>query len=394
MRTSERLEALGAGVFARMDRRKQAYAASAASVGQPLIDLSLGSTDLQPPKAVLDVFAGALADPASAAYCLQAGTLPFREAVAAWVQRRFGVSVDPRSEVLLLVGSQEGTAHLPLALLNAGEGALVLDPCYPSHAGGVLLAGGRLRRLRLRADQGWQPHWDQLSDGDWEQLRLLVFGFPHNPTATVGGQEWLEEALARTRRHGLVLAHDNPYVDLALDGEAPALLRCPQWREGGIEFFSLSKAWCLGGFRLAFAVGAAPLIEALARVKAVIDFNQSLALQAGAAAALRDWPDWSQRLLPVYRARREAMGNALGRAGWNVPPPGMALYHWLPLPPALQGLGSEEACSQLLQRSGVALTPGVGFGPGGEGWLRLALVREEPVLLEAARRLAAAVTGC
>jgi aspartate/methionine/tyrosine aminotransferase len=394
MRTSERLEALGAGVFARMDRRKQAYAASAASVGQPLIDLSLGSTDLQPPKAVLDVFAGALADPASAAYCLQAGTLPFREAVAAWVQRRFGVSVDPRSEVLLLVGSQEGTAHLPLALLNAGEGALVLDPCYPSHAGGVLLAGGRLRRLRLRADQGWQPHWDQLSDGDWEQLRLLVFGFPHNPTATVGGQEWLVEALARTRRHGLVLAHDNPYVDLALDGEAPALLRCPQWREGGIEFFSLSKAWCLGGFRLAFAVGAAPLIEALARVKAVIDFNQSLALQAGAAAALRDWPDWSQRLLPVYRARREAMGNALGRAGWNVPPPGMALYHWLPLPPALQGLGSEEACSQLLQRSGVALTPGVGFGPGGEGWLRLALVREEPVLLEAARRLAAAVTGC
>jgi aspartate/methionine/tyrosine aminotransferase len=394
MRTSERLEALGAGVFARMDRRKQAYAASAASVGQPLIDLSLGSTDLQPPKAVLDVFAGALADPASAAYCLQAGTLPFREAVAAWVQRRFGVSVDPRSEVLLLVGSQEGTAHLPLALLNAGEGALVLDPCYPSHAGGVLLAGGRLRRLRLRADQGWQPHWDQLSDGDWEQLRLLVFGFPHNPTATVGGQEWLEEALARTRRHGLVLAHDNPYVDLALDGEAPALLRCPQWREGGIEFFSLSKAWCLGGFRLAFAVGAAPLIEALARVKAVIDFNQSLALQAGAAAALRDWPDWSQRLLPVYRARREAMGNALGRAGWNVPPPGMALYHWLPLPPALQGLGSEEACSQLLQRSGVALTPGVGFGPGGEGWLRLALVREEPVLLEAARRLADAVTGC
>jgi aspartate/methionine/tyrosine aminotransferase len=394
MRTSERLEALGAGVFARMDRRKQAYAASTASVGQPLIDLSLGSTDLQPPKAVLDVFAGALADPASAAYCLQAGTLPFREAVAAWVQRRFGVSVDPRSEVLLLVGSQEGTAHLPLALLNAGEGALVLDPCYPSHAGGVLLAGGRLRRLRLRADQGWQPHWDQLSDGDWEQLRLLVFGFPHNPTATVGGQEWLEEALARTRRHGLVLAHDNPYVDLALDGEAPALLRCPQWREGGIEFFSLSKAWCLGGFRLAFAVGAAPLIEALARVKAVIDFNQSLALQAGAAAALRDWPDWSQRLLPVYRARREAMGNALGRAGWNVPPPGMALYHWLPLPPALQGLGSEEACSQLLQRSGVALTPGVGFGPGGEGWLRLALVREEPVLLEAARRLADAVTGC
>lgn len=393
MRTSERLEALGAGVFARMDRRKQAYAASAGAAECPLIDLSLGSTDLQPPPAVLEVFAGALREPASAAYCLQAGTLPFREAVAGWVERRFGVSVDPHREVLLLVGSQEGTAHLPLALLNPGDGALVLDPCYPSHVGGVLLAGGRLQRLRLQAEHGWQPDWQQLSEGDWAQLRLLVFGFPHNPTATVGTQACLEEALALTRRHGLVLAHDNPYVDLTLEGEAPALLRCPRWREGGIEFFSLSKAWCLGGFRLAFAVGAAPLIEALARVKAVVDFNQSLALQAGAVAALRDWPDWPQQLLPTYRARREAMGAALGQAGWTVPLPGMALYHWLPLPPALQAMGSEEACSQLLERTGVALTPGIGFGQAGEGWLRLALVRQEPVLREAARRLAA-VTGC
>jgi aspartate/methionine/tyrosine aminotransferase len=390
MRISERLEALGAGVFARMDQRKQVYSASADALERPLIDLSLGSTDLQPPPAVLEVFAQALGDPASAAYCLQAGTLPFRESVAAWVQRRFGVEVDPQREVLLLVGSQEGTAHLPLALLNPGDGALVLDPCYPSHAGGVLLAGGELRRLRLRAEQGWQPDWQQLSDAEWAQLRLLVFGFPHNPTGTLGAQACLEEALAMTRRHGLVLAHDNPYVDLALDGEAPALLRCPRWREGGIEFFSLSKAWCLGGFRLAFAVGASPLIDALARVKAVVDFNQSLALQAGASVALRDWPDWPQRLLPTYRARRELMGMALERAGWTVPPPGMALYHWLPLPSPLQAMGSEEACSQLLQCSGVALTPGVGFGQGGEGWLRLALVREESVLLEAARRLAVA----
>jgi len=393
MRTSDRLEALGSGVFSRMDRRKQAYAASVAAIERPLIDLSLGSTDLQPPPAVLDVVAGALHEPASAAYCLQAGTLPFREAVAAWVLRRFGVSVDPRREVLLLVGSQEGTAHLPLALLNPGDGALVLDPSYPSHGGGVLLAGGRVRRLGLSADQGWLPCWGQLGPSDWEQLRLLVLGFPHNPTATVGNQECLEEAFTCARRHGLVLAHDNPYVDLALDGEAPALLRSPHWREGGIEFFSLSKAWCLGGFRLGFAVGAAPLVEALARVKGVIDFNQSLALQAGAAAALCDWPDWAQQLLPIYRARREVMGEALVQAGWQVPQPGMALYHWLPLPPAFQGLGSEEACAALLQRSGVALTPGVGFGPGGEGWLRLALVREEWVLRDAARRLAEAATG-
>jgi aspartate/methionine/tyrosine aminotransferase len=218
-----------------------------------------------------------------------------------------------------------------------------------------------------------------------------VLGFPHNPTATVGQQQWLEEALALAKTSGAVLAHDNPYVDLALEGQAPALLCCEGWREAGIEFFSFSKGWCLGGFRLAFAVGAAPLIEALAQVKAVVDFNQSLALQAGAITALQEFADWPAQLLPIYRARRDAMATALRAQGWQVPDASMALYHWLPLPEALLGLGSEAACAELLERSGVALTPGVGFGPGGEGWLRLALVAEAAVLQEGAARLGAAL---
>jgi aspartate/methionine/tyrosine aminotransferase len=164
--------------------------------------------------------------------------------------------VDPDREVLLLVGSQEGTAHLPLAVLNPGDAGLILDPSYPSHQGGLLLADARIERLALEADQGWRPRWDQLSDQGWrprwdqlspsvwDELRLMVMGFPHNPTAQVGEQIWLDEAMDRARRHDLVLAHDNPYLDLALDGEAPALLRTAGWRERGIEFFSLSKGWC------------------------------------------------------------------------------------------------------------------------------------------------------
>ena len=392
MLISERLKRLGSGVFARMDQRKRSYAARATAAQlHPLLDLSLGSTDLQPPPEVLAAMAAQLTQPASAGYCLQAGTLPFREAAAAWVQQRFGVQVDPLQEVLLLVGSQEGTAHLPLALLNPGDRALLLDPCYPSHRGGVVLAGGEPLLLPLQLEDGWRPCFERLPCSEQQQLKLLMLGYPHNPTATTGNQGWLDEGLALAKREGAVLAHDNPYVDLALEGEAPALLRSSGWRENGIEFFSFSKGWCLGGFRLGFAVGAAALIEALAQVKAVVDFNQSLALQAGAKIALTQLPHWPQQLKPIYKQRRDAMAAALKAGGWIVPPSSMALYLWMPLPPRLLALGSEAACSWLLERSGVALTPGIGFGAGGEGWLRLALVAEIDQLQQAAKRLNAAL---
>ena len=214
-----------------------------------------------------------------------------------------------------------------------------------------------------------------------------MLGYPHNPTATTGSQVWLEQAMAIAKRSDAVLAHDNPYVDLALEGQAPALLHCEGWRERGIEFFSFSKGWCLAGFRLAFAVGAPALIEALARVKGVVDFNQSLALQAGAIAALQEFPDWPRQLCDRYRQRRDFMAQRLTAAGWTVPNSAMALYQWLPIPEPLGDLGSEAAAHWLLQNSGVALTPGVGFGPSGEGWLRLALVADEPVLEQASARL-------
>lgn len=391
---SDRLAALGSGVFARNDARKLAYRAACAGGGAraglpPLLDLSLGSTDLQPPAAAIAAIAAQLAEPASASYCLHGGTLPLREAVAAWAERRFGTAVDPELEVLLLVGSQEGTAHLPLAVLNPGDRALLLDPYYPSHLGGLHLASAQPCFLRLDPERGYAPPFERLSDGDWDALRLMVLGFPHNPTATTGQQAWLEAAAERAVRHGVVLAHDNPYVDLALDGQAPALLRSPLWRRCGIEFFSFSKGWCLGGYRLAFAIGAAPLIAALRQVKGVVDFNQSLALQAGAMAALQQTPDWAQTLLPVYRQRRDRMAAALNAAGWPVRLPSMALYLWLALPEvaAARGLDSEAFCARLLDATGVCLTPGNGFGAGGEGYARLALVHPSEQLEAGAARI-------
>jgi aspartate/methionine/tyrosine aminotransferase len=389
---SDRVAALGSGVFARNDQRKQAYRLAAAASGQPpLLDLSLGSTDLQPPEAAIQAIRDQLGRPESAAYCLHGATLPFREAVAAWAGRRFGVSVDPEREVLLLVGSQEGTAHLPLAVLNPGDPALLLDPYYPSHLGGLRLASAEPHFLKLDPAQGFAPRFDQLSTSAWDALKLMVLGFPHNPTATTGQQDWVDEAAERAVRHGVVFAHDNPYVDLALEGDAPALLRSPLWRQCGIEFFSFSKGWCLGGYRIAFAIGAEPLITALRQLKGVVDFNQSTALQAGAIAALEQAGDWPERIKPIYRERRDRMAAVLQQAGWPVRIPSMALYLWLKLPERARaaGLDSEPFCAQLLEASGVCLTPGNGFGPGGEGFARLALVHPIEQLEAGAQRMVA-----
>ncbi len=392
MPISDRVADLGSGVFARNDQRKQIYLQRQSQEGSdlpPLLDLSLGSTDLSPPPVALAAMQAAIDAPASSSYCLHGATLPFRRAVADWARRRFDQEVDPEREVLLLVGSQEGTAHLPLAVLNPGDHALLLDPFYPSHLGGLKLASAEPLFLRLSAAKGFRPDFNAISERQWRQLKLMVLGFPHNPTATTGEQAWLDAAVAKALEHDIVLAHDNPYVDLALEGEAPALLRHPRWRECGIEFFSLSKGWCLGGYRIAFAIGAEWLISALRQLKGVVDFNQSLALQAGAIAALETATEWPERIREVYRLRRDRMAAALEAEGWPVQRPSMALYLWLALPPVAVACGydGERFCAELLAATGVCLTPGQGFGSAGEGWVRLALVHPIDELEAGARRI-------
>ena len=390
MPTSKRLSALGSGVFARSDAAKQTYRERTSQRGGPaLVDLSIGSSDLAPPKEVLQSIATAVLQPSSTSYCLQAGVKPFHRAVADWCRQRFGVVVDTDREVQLLVGSQEGTAHLPLAVLDHGDAALHLDPCYPSHSGGLHLAGAAVQKLPLSQEHNWRPDLQSIRASQWDQLKLFVLGYPHNPTARVGDQEDLNRIMGLGTRHQLVIAHDNPYVDLALDGVAPTLLQASGWRDWGIEFFSLSKGWCLGGLRLGFAVGAAPLIAALRQTKAVIDFNQSLALQQGGIQALQEFAHWPAQLHPIFRERRDRVVHLLSNRGWNVAIPDMAMYLWMPLPAAAlaRGWSDEQTASELLQRSGVALTPGSGFGTAGRDWLRMALVRPVEELELAAQRL-------
>ena len=384
MRLANRLDKLQSNVFSLMDEAK----ARARAAGRPVIDMSLGSSDIAPPKAAIERIRGALDDTTSHGYLLFQGTRSFRETCAEWYLGRFGLAVDPQTEILPLIGSQEGTAHIPLAVLNPGDIALLLDPGYPSHAGGVYLAGGQIYPLALSAEHGFLPQLEAIPEAVLAQSRLLVLSYPHNPTAATATLEFFERAVRFCRTHDIILVHDFPYSDFVLEGEQPpSILQADRDRSVAIEFFSLSKSYHMGGFRVGFAIGNRELIAALRQVKANIDFNQYRGILDGAEAALRTPPAYIDAALAVFRSRRDRAVAALARAGWPVPVPKATMYLWAPLPAPWSD--SVQFCTELVEATGVALAPGSGFGNSGEGYVRFALVHSEEVIEAAIEKIAA-----
>ncbi len=381
--TATRLTHLQANVFADMDQAK----AQARAAGKPLIDLSLGSSDLPVDPLMTQAMATALTDPSTHGYLLFHGTQPFRQAAAAWYQRKFGLEIDPETEVLPLIGSQEGTAHLPLAVLNPGDYALLLNPGYPSHSGGVHLAGGRIFTLDLRAENQFLPDFAEIPPQVLAQAKLLVLSYPHNPTTATAPLEFFHTAVQFCQNHNIVLVHDFPYVDLAFtDCAPPSILQADPNKTVSIEFFSLSKSFNMGGFRVGFALGNPSLIKALRQVKAVVDFNQYLGILQGAALGLEQGESIPQKTAAIFRARRDAFVKTLNHLGWEVPTPAATMYVWAKLPEPW-GLNSMGFCQALVQETGVAASPGAGFGSAGEGYVRFALVRDPDTLALAATRV-------
>ncbi|TVQ06046.1 MAG: LL-diaminopimelate aminotransferase [Leptolyngbya sp. DLM2.Bin27] len=376
MQIAQRMRPLQANVFADMDRAK----AAARAAGKSIVDLSLGSSDLPTPPHVLAAIAAALPDPSTHGYCLFSGTQGLREAAARWYTDKFGGAVDPETEVLLLIGSQEGTAHLPLAILNPGDFALLMDPGYPSHAGGVYLANGQIYPMPLHAEDGFLPRFADIPAAVLEQSRLMVLSYPHNPTTATASLEFWQTAVAFCRRHNLVLAHDFPYADLTFTGQpAISALQADPQKTCTVEFFSMSKSYNMGGFRVGYAIGNAEIIAALRQVKANVDFNQYPGIQRGAIAALTGPQDTVHHVIDTFRQRRDAAVQALHRIGWTVPVPAATMYIWAQLPEPWSGR-SKEFCLDLVKETGVALAPGIGFGKAGEGYVRLALVHPPEVL--------------
>ncbi len=380
---AQRMQPLQTNVFADMDRAK----AKARAAGQTIIDLSLGSSDLPVAPHILEAIAAALPDTSTHGYCLFSGTQALRHAAAQWYTDKFGVPVDPETEVLLLIGSQEGTAHLPLALLNPGDYALLMDPGYPSHAGGVYLASANIHPMPLRAENQFLPRFEDIPPDVLAQARLMVLSYPHNPTAATADLEFWQRAVAFCQQHRIVLAHDFPYADLTFTGQpAVSVLQADRDKTVSIEFFSMSKSYGMGGFRLGYAIGNAQLIQALRQIKANVDFNQYPGIQRGAIAALTGPQDTVHHMIDTFRQRRDAAIAALHRQGWEVTPPEATMYLWLKLPQPWAER-SIDFCIKLVESTGVALAPGVGFGQAGEGYVRMALVHPPEVLTEAIDRM-------
>ncbi|MEM6715910.1 MAG: LL-diaminopimelate aminotransferase [Cyanobacteria bacterium P01_C01_bin.147] len=389
MQFADRLTPLQTNVFADMDRAK----AQARQSGQTIIDLSLGSSDLPAAPAVLDTISEALYDTSTHGYSLFQSTLPFRQAVADWYTRKFGVPVDPETEVLLLIGSQEGTAHLPLAVLNPGDFALLTDPGYPSHAGGVHLASGQFYTMPLLAENGFLPKFEDIPPAVLAQARMMVLSYPHNPTTGYASPAFWQVAVAFCQAHDLVLVHDFPYGDVTYTGEtAPSVLQADRDKTVSIEFYSMSKSYNMGGFRVGYAIGNAALIQALRQVKAVIDFNQYPGIVRGAIAALSGSQDGVEHTVNTFRQRRDAFVEAMARVGWPIPKPDATQYLWVKLPEPW-ALDSINFCVQLVEATGVALAPGRGFGKHGEGYVRIALVQTPEVLVTAVEKIHQFITN-
>lgn len=352
--------------------------------GVDVIDLGAGDADLAPPPAAMRAIAEAAADPAMSRYPFQLGLPGFREAVAAWMHKRFDVEVDPYQEILPLIGSKEGLSHLALCYVEAGTTTLVPDPGYQAYLGGTVLAGGEPHLVPLRPEHDFLMPLETIPDDVVRRARILYLNYPNNPTAASAPTSYLERVVAFCREHDIVLAYDNAYSEIAFNGYRPAsILQIEGAREVAIEFHSLSKTYNMTGWRLGWAVGSRALVSALSRAKTFVDTGVFLGVQAAGQACLECYDDWVPGNVAQFQERRDALAAALDAQGFEVTVPNATMYLWLPVP----GGASEPFARRALVEQGVVIMPGAALGAGGEGFFRVALTQPASRLVEAAERL-------
>nr|HPJ72198.1 LL-diaminopimelate aminotransferase [bacterium] len=345
----------------------------------------VGDPDTPTPSHIVDALCRASRDPENHRYALDAGMPALREAIAAWYRRRFEVELDPVSEVLPLIGSKEGIGHLPLAFVDPGDAVLIPEPGYPVYQAGTIFAGGEPVFMPLRRENGFLPDFSAVEAAAADRARILWINYPNNPTAAVCDLSFFAEAVEFAARRGIIVAHDAAYTELAFDGfRPPSFLQVPGARETGIEFHSLSKTYSMTGWRISFAVGNAEVLAGLARVKSNLDSGIFQAVQVAGIAALTGPQDYLAELLAVYRDRRDLLVDGLRNLGWEVDLPRATFYVWCPVPPGRTSSGFTQL---LLEEAGIVTTPGVGLGPSGEGYIRMALTRPREEIAEALRRL-------
>jgi LL-diaminopimelate aminotransferase len=353
--------------------------------GVDVIDVGAGDADLAPPRVAVDALARAANDPAMSRYAFQLGLPAFREAAADYMRRRFGQTVDPFTELHPLLGSKEGIAHLAAAVLDPGDVAIVPVPGYAVYHGGTVLASAEPYLYDLTPRTDFLLELEEIPPGVLKQAKLVYLNYPNNPTAAVASREYLERTVALCRRHDILLAYDNPYCEITFDGYvAPSIFEIPGAREIAVEFHSLSKSFCMTGWRLGWAVGRADRIAALAKVKNYVDTGAFLPVQAAGAEVLKQAERLAAGYAAQFKERRDAILPALRANGFEAETPRATMYLWIPLP---EGLSSAAFQKRALEEVGVVTLPGSAFGVGAEGFFRIALTVGTPRLIEAAERL-------
>ena len=381
MNIAKRMKRFASGVFNEMEAKKQ----TVESRGLKVIDLGVGSPNLPPAPHIIEALRRSVQNPAHYRYTLT-GTGRLHEALAGWYKKRFNVDLNPDKEVLVLMGSQDGLAHLAMAYVDPGDIALVPDPGYPIYSFSIQMAQGEIYPLPLLAENSFLPDFNKIPPEVASRAKLMWLNYPNNPVAVSADRDFFRRAVQFARRYNILICHDVAYAELAYDGFKPmSFLEVPGAREVGIEFYSLSKTYNMAGCRIGFAVGNREVLANLAMIKSNIDYGVFLPIQEAGIAALTGPQDCVTNNARAYQKRRDVLVDGLARLGWKMPKPNASMFIWAPLPPGYTS--STLFVSELLEKSGIVVIPGVAFGSQGEGYVRIALVEDESILAETVKRI-------
>jgi alanine-synthesizing transaminase len=381
---SNRLKRLPPYLFGRLkqmtlERRQQ---------GIDVIDLSMGNPDRPTPPHIIQKMCEAVHETRNHKYSASRGIFNLRREVAWYYGRRFGVEIDPENEVVAVIGTKEGLSHLALALIDDGDIALVPNPTYPIHIYSIIIAGGNVMSIPMQDVNNFLPNLEQITKELWPRPKLLILNFPHNPTTATVELGFFEDVVNFAKRNEMIVVHDLAYLDIVFDGYiAPSFMQAKGAKDIGIEFISLSKSYNMAGWRCGFAVGNKDIIDALAKIKGYYDYGIFAPIQIASILAIRESDEYAKENAMTYQKRRDVLVDGLNKAGWNVNSPKATMFVWAPIPEKYSDMGSMDFALKLLEEAEVCVSPGIGFGDKGEGYLRLALVENELRIKQAVRQI-------
>jgi alanine-synthesizing transaminase len=392
-----RINGLPPYVFAHIDALKL----GARRAGRDVIDLGFGNPDIASPDVAVDKLAEAVRNPRNHRYSASRGIPKLRQAISSLYLRRFGVEIDPDTEAVVTIGAKEGLSHLMWVLLGPGDSALVPSPSYPIHLYAPLFAGAEVRQVRLedpgRPEGGTaEAFFDNMVESwesAWPKPRVVVLSFPHNPTTSCVDLAWMKRIVDFALEHDVVLVHDFAYADIAFDGyRPPSILEVPGAKDCAVELYTLTKSFSMAGWRVGFLVGNSEIVQALTKIKSYLDYGTFQPIQIAAIVAMNEAPDFPKVVNDIYQARRDALCDGLNRIGWSVARPKGTMFVWAPIPEPYKEMGSLDFSAFLVESAEVATSPGVGFGPGGDGHVRFALIENEQRIGQAIRNLRRGLT--